>query len=288
MLSIRRCDGIVDCDDQSDEQVCEQKACATQTGGGGYQCDQRCWPYWTRCDQTPNCFDMSDELSTECPIIAKPFQWSVILPRSFNANNINSTRTFALGHYHFEPKHSCFRSYFDFKSARLVRAESLKYLPQPLADQIQETKNINYHLQLIYALAFVAALVLSLLALVSLLFVACLGKSCMRHCPYWFYGFFIILAWFACSIGCVTFLYQWYSDLHRALDPNTRLPIDNEILRLNSELLVLDQFGVSFWVAVAATGTSFLASLLSCVVCCRLPGSRHDDKEYKIMHVPSY
>ena len=147
--------------------------------------------------------------------------------------------------------------------------------------------NINYQLQLIYTLSFLFAIFNALLALVSLAFLSCFKKFCYQ-CPFWFYGFFQILCWLSCLVGIMTFFYQYYNNKQRLLDPSVQLPINHEILRLNIELMHIEVLGVSFWCAVAATGASFLASLFSCLVCCRLPSPRHEDKEYKIMQLPSY
>lgn len=277
------CDGVVDCRDQSDEQFCENKICRTQNGG--FQCDNRCWQYWNKCDQIPHCFNLTDELAADCP--TRSFKLSTLFTSPSNFTFIHKNFPFQLGQSHYVPQSNCFKSYFDFKSAKLIKKESLKYLSQSLADNIQEANNINYHLQLIYSLAFLSAFGFCLLALMSLLFISCFSKLCLQ-CPFWFFGFFQMLSCLASTFGIMTYLYQWFSNKHRALDPNIRLPIENEILRLNSELLMLEEFGVAFWVAVGATGASLLSSLLSCIVCCRLPSTRHEDKEYKIMQLPAY
>ena len=50
----------------------------------------------------------------------------------------------------------------------------------------------------------------------------------------------------------------------------------------------LQTLGLTFWFAVAATAVAFAGSFVACVVCCRLPTARHEDKEYKIMQLPTY
>lgn len=191
------------------------------------------------------------------------------------------------GQNHFDKKHNCFVNYFDFKSAQLIRKENLKYLTQKLADQIQETNNINYHLQLICAMSFLSALLFCLLSLISISFTGCFNKMCFQ-CPFWFYGFFQTVCWLSTLSGVLTFAYQWFINQQKSFDPYTRLPIDNELIRLNPDLLLLQEFGVSFFTALGALGASFLGSFFSCIICCRLPTSRHEDKEYKIMQLPSY
>ena len=230
----------------------------------------------------PHCSDMSDELGPECRTKSG---FSFL----FNASALVTQRhlPFALGSSHFDQSRNCFMSYFDFKSAKLIRKESLRFLSQGLADGIQETNNNNYHLQLIYSLSFVAAWLFSLLSLISLLFVACFKRICFQ-CPFWFYGFFAILAWLSCAFGLMTFLFQRVSSSNKTFDPHSRLPIENELLRQNPELAELQSLGLAFWLTLGATASSFIASFASCIICCRLPSARHEDKEYKIMQLPTY
>jgi hypothetical protein len=297
---------VVDCEDQSDEQMCtDERVCSFNNDITGFKCDNTCWQYWNKCDFTPHCFDLSDELATECT------QHQDLSAAAANSNQTSAKKistsgssaltagfagffpinhdhsTFTLGRNHYDRARGCFRDYFNFKSAKLIRKDTLKYLSQQLADNVQETNNLNYHLQLIYTLSFVAALLFCLLALLSIVFVVCFGKLCFQ-CPFWFFGFFQILAWLTCLSGLMTFLYQFYASKQKALDPLVQLPIHSEIMRLNAQLLDVERLGVSFWLATAATATSFLGSFMSCVICCRLPSSRHEDKEYKIMQLPTY
>lgn len=292
------CDGHIDCNDQSDEQQCREPVrCQTHE----IQCDNKCWQAWHKCDQNPHCSDLSDE--TKCNLNAENKNavysfFARILTIDTNSTHedeiLDFTKVpalnepFTLGTYHYDQAHNCFVTYFDLKSAKLVKKNDLKYLSQGLADHLQETNNINFHIQLIYALSFLSALIFTFLALFSLLFVLCFKKVCFQ-CPFWFYGFFNILAWLACFFGVITFLYEFLANKQRTLDPLARLPIDNELIRLNSELGKTQDFGISFWFAVAATSVLFFSSFVSCIVCCRLPTSaRHEDKEYKIMQLPTY
>lgn len=151
---------------------------------------------------------------------------------------------FTFGQYHYDKSKNCFVTYFDFKSAQLIRKENLRYLTQPLADHIQDKNNISYHLQLAYSLAFVSALVFTLLALLSLAGVSCFKKMCYQ-CPFWFYGFFAILAWLSCLFGLMAFIFQCISAKYKTVDPLSRLPIDNELIRLNPELIGIQEFGIS-------------------------------------------
>lgn len=299
-----QCDGIVDCPDQSDEQFCQggKDKCRSVSAHGQssplFECDGRCWHAWERCDQQPVCFDMSDELPSEagCPDERRGSSLRSFARTLFTAPaNLSdewsapthSNFPFQLGSPHYDTSNKCFKAYFNFKSASLIRKESLKHLTQQTADNVQETHNIDYHLQLVYTLAFLSALMFCTLGLLSLLCIACFGKLCVQ-CPFWFYGFFQMLASLSATFGLMTFLYQWFAGKQKALDPTVRLPIEAEFLRLNAELVMLDELGLGFWLAVGATGSSCLAALMSCAVCCRLPSTRHEDKEYKIMQLPPY
>lgn len=292
------CDGVIDCNDQSDEQQCQAQA---ECKSGEHKCDNRCVRGWHKCDQTPHCTDLSDERGCSAPEDSSMYSFFARMLAAVDnstsgrpeAESLDLTRSpaahepFALGQYHYNEEHNCFMHYFDFKSARLVQKEHLQYLSQSLADHLQEANNISFHVHLIYALSFAAAFLFFALALFSLLFVVCFKKLCFQ-CPFWFYGFFNILAWLSASFGLLTFLYEFMASKQRTLDPLARLPIDNELLRLNTELADLQTFGLTFWFAVAATSMAFFSSFVSCIICCRLPTARHEDKEYKIMQLPTY
>lgn len=287
---------MIDCNDQSDEQQCQEQA---ECRAGEHKCDNRCLRSYHECDQSPQCTDLSDERGCSAPEDSSMYSFFARMlavadnSTSGGARRLDLTKTpaahepFTLGHYHFDEARNCFMHYFDFKSARLVQKEQLQYLSQSLADHLQEANNVKFHVHLIYALSLAAALFFFGMALFSLLFVACFKKLCFQ-CPFWFYGFFNILAWLASSFGLLTFLYEFMASKQRTLDPLARLPIDNELLRLNTELAELHTFGLTFWLAVAATSMAFFGSFVSCIVCCRLPTARHEDKEYKIMQLPTY
>ena len=65
-------------------------------------------------------------------------------------------------------------------------------------------------------------------------------------------------------------------------------PFEREIYAQNKNFPDFQIVGITFWIAVAANGVAFLASVLSCIFCCRLPSPRHENKEYKIMQLPTY
>jgi len=274
----RTCDGVVDCDDQSDEQGCD----LCRSNSGGFKCDNMCWQFWHKCDQIPNCLDYSDEFSADCSnnTLTKLPMYSLKALTSIYMQMLNAKP-------HYDPINKCFRTYFDFKTSQSIRKESLKYLPQWQAESIQANNNFNYHLQLIYSLAFSSSLLFNLLSLFSLVFLVCFGKYCYQ-CSFWFYGFFEIIAWLLATFGLLTFYLQWNSNLHKSFEPSARLPLESEIYKLNPELLAVNELGISFWFATGATLASFLASLFSCIMCCSMPSSRHEDKEYQIMQLPHY
>ncbi len=281
----------MDCSDQSDEQQCRSPIMCSKNN---LRCDNKCWPLWYECDKQPQCSDLTDEISCKSNhgnSMVEIFSRMLSTDNSTEADDLSISpakqRPLTFGKYHFDKDHNCFVNYFNFNGAKDVDKDSFQYLSQMLVDSIQLSNNNNYYMQLIYSLSFGAALIFNIMALFSLIFVMCLNKICFQ-CPFWFYGFFSILAWISSSIGLLTFLYQCFSNKQHQLDPFARLPSENELLRLNQDLLTLQDFGISFWFAVAATSMSFFGSFVSCIVCCRLPSARHEDKEYKIMQLPTY
>ncbi|CAF0793214.1 unnamed protein product [Brachionus calyciflorus] len=295
----KTCDGVFDCEDQSDEQMCtESRSCQFKNDISGFKCDNKCWQYWNKCDQIPHCLNQSDEHLSECSntnnLIYLPtlndLQSTQNLSTYFRnlINQANSQlATYSLGSNYYNSDNKCYKNYFNYRIAKLIPKDSLKYLSQQLADNIQEMNNINYHLQLIYNLCFGFSLIFAFMALISLGFIMCFRKMCFQ-CPFWFYGFFQIVSWLTGMIGLMTFLYQFYTNKQKFQDPKVQLPIKSEIMRLNPQLNEIEILGVSFWLAVAATSISCLVSFMSCFICCRLPSSRHGDKEYKIMQFPTY
>ena len=192
-----------------------------------------------------------------------------------------ASESLKLGTDVFNTKLNCYQEFFDFKSAKTV--ESSEMLQNGLKDSIQSEYNRVYHLQLIYILAFCSATIFALLTVITLFFSLCLSKLCLQ-CPFWFYGFFSILTFLASSTGLCVFLYDFYmNSIYKVADPLKQLPIRSEIYRLNDNLKYLQTFGVSFWTTVSAIGCSLLSTILSFLVCCRLPSLRHDNKEYEII-----
>lgn len=300
----KRCDSIVDCTDQTDEQFCDINDCEQLGTKQSIKlfCDSKCWKLNQVCKLEPLCLKRSDDEQL-CEFKAKLKQdtpESVIISDVKDSNNkpssetiddaklidkktsLNKIKSFKLSTDEYNKKLDCYQEYFDFKSAKTIAEDDLIYVKN-LADSIQSEYNLNYHLHLIYVLSFCSAIIFSLLSILTLLFILCLSKLCLQ-CPFWFYGFFIVLTFLASSCGLLVYLYDFYiNTIYKVQDPLKQLPLISELYRMNDKLKYLQQFGISFWTACAATGCAFLASIISFIVCCRLPSVRHGDKEYDII-----
>jgi hypothetical protein len=195
--------------------------------------------------------------------------------------NKTTSEPFKLGTDVFNGKLNCYQEFFDFLSAKTV--DKTEILSNSLKDNIQLEYNRVYHLQLIFILTFCCATIFALFAVITLFFALCLSKLCLQ-CPFWFYGFFSILTLLSSCTGLAIFLYDYYmNSMYKVADPLKQLPTKSELYRLNEELKYLQTLGISFWTAVSAILCSLLSTLLSFVVCCRLPSIRHDNKEYEII-----
>lgn len=64
-----------DCEDQSDEQLCGEstsRVCSYANDIAGFSCDSKCFQYWHKCDGQPHCFDLSDEIGSDCNVPVSP------------------------------------------------------------------------------------------------------------------------------------------------------------------------------------------------------------------------
>lgn len=157
----------------------------------------------------------------------------------------------------------------------------------PKLDQRIEYNRLSYYLQLIvfYGVAF--GLVFLLLAVISLFFFGC----CRRHCigaVFYFYGFWMLLAWLCILTALLIFAFMWLWQKHAVLDEDKTLPFDKMIHENNPTLKNIEFFGWSYWLACGAALSTFIGLLLSYCVCCTLGSSRADDKEYEIMQMHNY
>jgi hypothetical protein len=178
----KKCDGQADCADQTDEQFCDESDCFKQYGQP-FACDSKCWNISEVCGQVPICLQRNEE-SALCnkKLVVKA-----------NVDNVDEQRQYKVGKNAYDSKRNCYLEYFDFKSAKLIDRYELSFLTQQTADNIQSELNHTYHLRLILVFSIFLALVFAIFASLTLLFILCSGKLCIQ-CPFWFYGFFSILA----------------------------------------------------------------------------------------------
>jgi hypothetical protein len=205
---------------------------------------------------------------------------SLIKANDNDNDNVNSL--YKLGNDKYNEQEECYEVYFNFEESKEIDKDNLRSLTQQIADNIQEEYKLDYYLHIIYVISFILACLFALLAVLTLFFLICLRKLCLQ-CPYWFFGFFTILTLLSCASGLAAFLYSFYINYHKAQDPLRQLQLESEIYRLNPELKQMQTFCMSFWSACLATLICLLSTILSFIICCRLPTSRHEDKDYHVI-----
>lgn len=153
--------------------------------------------------------------------------------------------------------------------------------------QRTEYLNLLFYLQLIIFYGIVAGLIFLLLAVISLFFFGCCRKVCISV-PFYFYGFWMLLAWLVIMTSLIVFGFIWLWQKQTILDPQKSLLSDIDIHERNPTLRHIEFFGLSFWLACGAALSTFIGLLFSYCVCCTVGSSRADDKEYEIMHMHNY
>ena len=162
---------------------------------------------------------------------------------------------------------------------------SFQYYLYPI--KRMEYLNLVHRLKLIVFYGIVSGLIFLLFAVISLFFFGC----CRHHCisiPFYFYGFWMLLAWLVISISLLIFVFLWLWQKQIVLDPEKTLLIDVMIHENNPSLRHIEFLGLSFWLACGALLATFIGLLLSYWACCTVGSSRAEDKEYEIMHMQSY
>lgn len=147
--------------------------------------------------------------------------------------------------------------------------------------------NLMYYLKLIVFYGITTGLMCIFMSIMSLLFFACCRYKC-RSAPFYFYGFWTLLAWLLICIALLSFVYIWLCKEAVLLDYEKYTDGELMIHQRKPMLRNLEFFGLSFWLACGAALATFLGLLLSCCMCCTSSSSRSENKEYEIMHMQSY
>jgi len=212
-----------------------------------------------RCDGIVHCSDLRDE--TNCGNLTEN------LREKFVEN----------GRHCLEHRYNPLQFYP--KTADLNKFESYSH-PEKRVEHL----NFLFYLQLITTYGIAAGIVFLLFAVISLFFFGCCRRLCISV-PFYFYGFWMLLAWLVISIGLLSFVFIWIWQKQTVLDPEKSLLLDIDIHERNPTLRHVEFFGLSFWLACGAALSTFVGLLLSYCVCCTIGSSRADDKEYEIMHM---
>jgi hypothetical protein len=217
-----------------------------------------------RCDGNVDCSDLRDEI--ECGNHTK--------------NEYRHVKTLQNGQ-------QCMAKRFNPFHIRPPKINPLSLESYSNPNQRIEYLNLLYYLQLIVFYGIVGGLIFLLFAIISLFFFGC----CRRHCisvPFYFYGFWMLLAWLVILTSLIAFIFIWLWQKQTVLDPDKSLAADIDIHERNPTLRHIEFFGLSFWLACGAALSTFIGLLLSYCVCCTIGSSRADDKEYEIMQMHNY
>jgi len=223
-------------------------------------CDSKCLPGKYRCDGVVHCSDFRDEINC--------------------GNNTHQVKTLPTGQQCMEKRFNPLRFH-----PPTVKSSSLESYSNP--NKRIEYLNLIFYLQLIVFYGIIGGLIFLLLAVISLFFFGC----CRRHCisvPFYFYGFWMLLAWLIILTALISFVFIWLWQKQMVLDPEKSLLSDIDIHERNPTLRNIEFFGLSFWLACGAALSTFIGLLLSYCVCCTIGSSRADDKEYEIMQMHNY
>jgi hypothetical protein len=147
--------------------------------------------------------------------------------------------------------------------------------------------NLIYYLKLIVFYGIAGGLIFLLLAVLSLFFSGCCRQRCISI-PFYFYGFWMLLAWLVITTALIAFVFIWLWQKQTVLDPEKSLASEIDIHERNPTLRHIEFFGLSFWLACGAALATFIGLLLSYCACCTVGSSRAEDKEYEIMQMHNY
>lgn len=266
------CDGIVDCEDQSDEEHCEQ----CQGTLNVFSCDSKCESFDEhsngfsflsvigflakyRCDDTVQCSDFRDELNC------------------IDYSNSPKSRRHL---YHTD--RSCVEERFD-----PFDQFPFKINDNSPSDQRPKHLILMSFAKLLVFYGILGCLFFLLLALISLLFAVCRHQLC-RNLSLYFYGLWMFLALLLLCVALTSFVNLWFWKKVIVTDDQMNSPLDVMIHQRNLSLRHVQFFGWSFWLACGAALATLLGFVFSCGVCWTMASARAYDKEYEIMQMDHY
>ncbi|UJR30997.1 hypothetical protein I4U23_018508 [Adineta vaga] len=157
-------------------------------------------------------------------------------------------------------------------------------------DLYHYTKRIRH---IIMLLLFVAAPLLTFLALLILFCINCVDR--FYSIPFVFVSFFSLTSFLSGAGGLGLFLNEWIQErLHRPDYTFELGQTESLIIAFNPWLINVERLGLAFWLTVAAIGASLLTTILSCCFCCALQSDKSklrihvNNKKYVIVHTSPY
>jgi len=170
-------------------------------------------------------------------------------------------------------------------------------LPRYLSSTKSSAKEFHYHVKriryYIMFLLFIAAPLLTFLALLILLCINCVDR--FYSIPFAFVSFISLASFVSGAGGLGIFLYEWVQDrLHRADYTYEFSQTEALLLAFNPWLIQIERLGLAFWLTVAAVGTTLFTTILSCCFCCGLQSDKSkirfhvDNDVYEIVQMTPY
>jgi hypothetical protein len=171
-------------------------------------------------------------------------------------------------------------------------------LPSYLSSSYESnSKEFHTHVKRIrYYIMFLLFTVAPSLIFLALLIIFCI--NCVERfysIPFAFVSFISFASFISGAGGVGIFLYEWVQDRSHRPDYTYQFgQREASVIAFNPWLINVEQFGLAFWLIIAAVSTTLLTTILSCCFCCGLQSEKSklrfhvDNDVYEIVQMTPY